>query len=196
IHRATAAEVFGATPAEVTSEQRRYAKVINFGLIYGMSAFGLARQLGLERGAAQAYIDRYFARYPGVANYMESTRLQARERGYVETVFGRRLWLPEIRSANVGRRQGAERAAINAPMQGTAADIVKLAMIAVQRWLDEARMRSLLILQVHDELVLEVPEDELDAVRGELPKLMAGVAPLSVPLVAEVGVGANWDEAH
>jgi len=196
IHRATAAEVFGAAPAEVTSEQRRYAKVINFGLIYGMSAFGLARQLGLERGAAQSYIDRYFARYPGVANYMESTRLQARERGYVETVFGRRLWLPEIKSAAPARRQAAERAAINAPMQGTAADIIKLAMIAVQRWLDEARMRTLLILQVHDELVLEVPEDELEAVRRELPKLMAGVAQLSVPLLAEVGVGANWDEAH
>jgi DNA polymerase-1 len=196
IHRATAAEVFGAAPAEVTSEQRRYAKVINFGLIYGMSAFGLARQLGLERGAAQAYIDRYFARYPGVANYMESTRLQARDKGYVETVFGRRLWLPEIKSAAPARRQAAERAAINAPMQGTAADIIKLAMIAVQRWLDEARMRTLLILQVHDELVLEVPEDELEAVRQELPKLMAGVAQLSVPLLAEVGVGANWDEAH
>ncbi len=205
IHRATAAEVFGAAPAEVSSEQRRYAKVINFGLIYGMSAFGLARELGLERQAAAAYIDRYFARYPGVARYMESTRLQARDKGYVETVFGRRLWLPEIRSSNVGRRQGAERAAINAPMQGTAADIIKLAMIAVQRWLDapketpsggEARMQSLLILQVHDELVLEVPDSELEAVRRELPKLMAGVAQLSVPLLAEVGVGANWDEAH
>ena len=196
IHRATAAEVFGAAPAEVTSEQRRYAKVINFGLIYGMSAFGLARQLGLERGAAQSYIDRYFARYPGVANYMESTRLQARERGYVETVFGRRLWLPEIKSAAPARRQAAERAAINAPMQGTAADIIKLAMIAVQRWLDEQRMRTLLVLQVHDELVLEVPEDELEAVRQELPKLMAGVAQLSVPLLAEVGTGSNWDEAH
>ena len=196
IHRATAAEVFGAAPAEVTSEQRRYAKVINFGLIYGMSAFGLARELGLERGAAQAYIDRYFARYPGVANYMESTRLLARDRGYVETVFGRRLWLSEIKSAAPARRQAAERAAINAPMQGTAADIIKLAMIAVQRWLDEMRMRSLMILQVHDELVLEVPEAELEDVRRELPKLMAGVAQLSVPLVAEVGVGANWDEAH
>jgi len=196
IHRATAAEVFGAAPAEVTSEQRRYAKVINFGLIYGMSAFGLARQLGLERQAAQAYIDRYFARYPGVANYMESTRLLARDRGYVETVFGRRLWLPEIKSAAPARRQAAERAAINAPMQGTAADIIKLAMIAVQRWLDENSMASLLILQVHDELVLEVPEAELEDVRRELPKLMAGVAQLSVPLVTEVGVGANWDEAH
>ncbi len=196
IHRATAAEVFGTTPAEVTGEQRRYAKVINFGLIYGMSAFGLARQLGLERGAAQAYIDRYFARYPGVANYMESTRQLARDKGYVETVFGRRLWLPEIKSAAPARRQAAERAAINAPMQGTAADIIKLAMIAVQRWLDERRLRSLLVLQVHDELVLEVPEAELDAVRRELPQLMAGVAQLSVPLVAEVGAGDNWGEAH
>ncbi len=196
IHRATAAEVFGTTPADVSSEQRRYAKVINFGLIYGMSAFGLARELGLERQAAAAYIDRYFARYPGVANYMESTRLLARDKGYVETVFGRRLWLPEIKSAAVGRRQAAERAAINAPMQGTAADLIKLAMIAVQRWLDEQKMATQLILQVHDELVLEVPEAELDAVRGELPKLMAGVAQLSVPLLAEVGVGANWDEAH
>ena len=196
IHRATAGEVFGVAPAEVTSEQRRYAKVINFGLIYGMSAFGLARQLGLERQAAASYIDRYFARYPGVANYMESTRLQARDKGYVETVFGRRLWLPEIKSAAPARRQAAERAAINAPMQGTAADLIKLAMIAVQRWLDEAKMRTLLVLQVHDELVLEVPDAELDAVRHELPKLMAGVAQLSVPLVAEVGTGANWDEAH
>ena len=196
IHRATAAEVFGTTPAEVTSEQRRYAKVINFGLIYGMSAFGLARELGLERQAAAAYIDRYFARYPGVANYMEATRKLARDKGYVETDFGRRLWLPEIKSAAVGRRQAAERAAINAPMQGTAADLIKLAMIAVQRWLDESGMATQLILQVHDELVLEVPEGELEAVRRELPKLMAGVAQLSVPLAAEVGVGANWDEAH
>ncbi len=196
IHRATAAEVFGTKPTEVTSEQRRYAKVINFGLIYGMSAFGLARELGLERSAAQAYIDRYFARYPGVANYMEATRLLARDKGYVETVFGRRLWLPEIKSAAVGRRQAAERAAINAPMQGTAADLIKLAMIAVQRWLDETNKKTLLILQVHDELVLEVPQGELESVRQALPQLMAGVAQLSVPLAAEVGVGANWDEAH
>jgi DNA polymerase-1 len=196
IHRATAAEVFGVTPPEVSSEQRRYAKVINFGLIYGMSAFGLARELNLERGAAQSYIERYFARYPGVARYMESTRLTARDKGCVETVFGRRLWLPEIKSSNGARRQAAERAAINAPMQGTAADLVKLAMIAVQRWLDERRMASQLVLQVHDELVLEVPQAELDAVRGELPRLMCGVARLAVPLVVDVGVGANWDEAH
>ena len=196
VHRATAAEIFGVTPLEVGPDQRRAAKVINFGLIYGMSAFGLARELGLERAAAASYMERYFARYPGVAKYMEETRLLARDKGYVETVFGRRLWLPEIRSSNVGRRQGAERAAINAPMQGTAADLIKLAMLAVQRWLDDARMASKLILQVHDELVLEVPDAEIAAVRHELPKLMGGVAKLAVPLVVDVGVGANWDEAH
>jgi DNA polymerase-1 len=196
IHRATAAEIFGVEPAAVGSEQRRYAKVINFGLIYGMSAFGLARQLGLERSAAQQYIDRYFARYPGVADYMRRTRETARSQGYVETVFGRRLWLPEIRSGNNQRRQGAERAAINAPMQGTAADLIKMAMIAVQKWIDDERLVTKLIMQVHDELVLEVPDDELDAVRHTLPKLMAGVAELSVPLVVDVGVGPNWDKAH
>ncbi len=196
VHRATAAEVFGITPLEVSDNQRRAAKAINFGLIYGMSAFGLAKQIDVERGIAQAYIDRYFARYPGVARYMEETRSAARERGYVETVFGRRLWLPEIRAANASRRQGAERAAINAPMQGTAADLIKLAMIAVQRWLDAQNLRAQLILQVHDELVLEVPDGELDAVKAALPRLMAGVAQLAVPLIAEVGVGGNWDEAH
>ena len=196
VHRATAAEVFGITPLEVSDNQRRAAKAINFGLIYGMSAFGLAKQIDVERGTAQAYIDRYFARYPGVARYMEDTRAQAKERGYVETVFGRRLWLPDIRSSNVGRRQGAERAAINAPMQGTAADLIKLAMIAVQGWLDHEKLQAKLILQVHDELVLEVPEGELDIVGQSLPPLMAGVAKLAVPLLAEVGVGANWDEAH
>jgi DNA polymerase-1 len=196
VHRATAAEVFGVTPLEVTSDQRRAAKAINFGLIYGMSAFGLAKQIDVERSVAQTYIDRYFARYPGVARYMEETRSAAREKGYVETVFGRRLWLPEIRSSNVGRRQGAERAAINAPMQGTAADLIKLAMIAVQDWLDQKHMQSQLILQVHDELVLEVPEGEVPLVKEALPKLMAGVAKLSVPLLAEMGVGSNWDEAH
>jgi DNA polymerase-1 len=196
IHRATAAEIFGVPPAEVLAEQRRYAKVINFGLIYGMSAFGVARELGLERGAAQAYIDRYFARYPGVARYMEATRQSARERGYVETVFGRRLWLPEIRSGNNARRQAAERAAINAPMQGTAADLIKLAMIAVQGWLGEQAMATRLVLQVHDELVLEVPDGELERVRVNLPGLMTGVASLTVPLLVEVGAGANWDEAH
>jgi DNA polymerase-1 len=196
IHRATAAEVFGLTPIEVASEQRRAAKAINFGLIYGMSAFGLAKQINVDRSAAQAYMDRYFARYPGVARYMEETRQQARDKGYVETVFGRRLWLPEIRSSNVGRRQGAERAAINAPMQGTAADLIKRAMLAVQDWLDRQQLASRLILQVHDELVLEVPDAELPAVRAELPRLMGGVAKLAVPLLVEVGVGPNWDEAH
>jgi len=196
IHRATAAEVFGVAPGEVSGEQRRYAKVINFGLIYGMSAFGLARELGLERGAAQSFIDRYFARYPGVASFMEQTRQMARSRGYVETLFGRRMWATDIRSGNSARRQGAERAAINAPMQGSAADLVKLAMIAVQRWLETERLRSKLVLQVHDELVLEVPDDELPTVRHELPQLMGQVARLSVALVVDVGVGANWDEAH
>ena len=196
VHRATAGEIFGVTPIEVSSEQRRAAKVINFGLIYGMSAFGLAKQIGVDRGAAAAYMDRYFARYPGVARYMEETRAVARDKGYVETVFGRRLWLPEIRSSNAGRRQGAERAAINAPMQGTAADLIKRAMLAVQDWLDREQLQTLLVLQVHDELVLEVPETELDAVREALPKLMGGVARLKVPLLVEVGVGADWDAAH
>ena len=196
VHRATAAEVFGITPLEVTNEQRRAAKAINFGLIYGMSAFGLAKQIDVDRTAAQTYMDRYFARYPGVARYMEETRAQAKEHGYVETVFGRRLWLPDIRSSNVGRRQGAERAAINAPMQGTAADLIKLAMIAVQGWLDQEALHTRLILQVHDELVLEVPDGELDRVKHALPPLMAGVAKLAVPLLAEVGDGPNWDEAH
>jgi DNA polymerase-1 len=196
IHRATAAEIFGVAPAEVQGEQRRYAKVINFGLIYGMSAFGLAGNLGVERAAAQSYIDRYFARFSGVKQYMDDTRLQAKARGYVETVFGRRLWLPEINSPNGPRRQGAERAAINAPMQGTAADLIKLAMIAVQGWLETEQLRTLMIMQVHDELVLEVPESELALVREKLPELMAGVASLKVPLTAEVGIGKNWDEAH
>jgi DNA polymerase-1 len=196
IHRATAAEVFGVTPAEVSSEQRRYAKVINFGLIYGMSAFGLASQLGIERNAAQAYMERYFARYPGVARYMERTREAAKAQGYVETVFGRRLWLPEIGGANGMRRQAAERAAINAPMQGTAADLIKLAMIAVQGWLEKHRMHSLIIMQVHDELVLEVPDAELETVQRELPGLMCGVARLDVPLEVDVGIGPNWEQAH
>jgi DNA polymerase-1 len=196
IHRATASEVFGAPLAEVTSEQRRYAKVINFGLIYGMSAFGLASNLGIERDAAKTYMERYFARYPGVARYMETTRALAKRQGYVETVFGRRLWLPEINSPNGPRRSGAERAAINAPMQGTAADLIKLAMIAVSKWIDDERLGTRLILQVHDELVLEVPDDEVERVRTHVPELMSGVAELKVPLLAEVGVGANWDEAH
>jgi len=196
IHRATAAEVFGVAPDEVSHEQRRYAKTINFGLIYGMSAFGLASQLEIERSAAQTYIDRYFGRFPGVAAYMERTRAEAKSKGYVETVYGRRLWLPEIKSANPARRAGAERAAINAPMQGTAADLIKLAMIEVARWLEAEKLQSRLVLQVHDELVLEVPDAEVALVRAELPKRMAGIAQLAVPLLAEVGVGMNWDEAH
>ncbi|MGZ9032191.1 MAG: DNA polymerase I, partial [Burkholderiaceae bacterium] len=196
IHRATASEVFGAPLGEVTSEQRRYAKVINFGLIYGMSAFGLAANLGIERDAAKMYMERYFMRYPGVAKYMESTRALAKRQGYVETVFGRRLWLPEINSPNGPRRSGAERAAINAPMQGTAADLIKLAMIAVSKWLRTEQLRTRLIMQVHDELVLEVPDDEVETVRVRVPELMSSVAKLKVPLLAEVGVGANWDEAH
>jgi DNA polymerase-1 len=196
VHRATAGEIFGVTPLEVGPDQRRVAKSINFGLIYGMSAFGLARQLGLERNAAQTYIDRYFARYPGVARYMEEARETARQKGYVETAFGRRLWFPDIRSSNGNRRQGAERAAINAPMQGTAADLIKLAMIAVQDWLEKSAMKSKLVLQVHDELLLEVPDDELVAVRTHLPRLMGQVAELKVPLVVEVGVGPNWEAAH
>ncbi|AKM02037.1 DNA polymerase I [Burkholderia pyrrocinia] len=196
IHRATAAEVFGVTPLEVHSDQRRIAKVINFGLIYGMSAFGLASNLGITRDAAKLYIDRYFARYPGVAQYMEDTRAIAKEKGYVETVFGRRLWLPEINGGNGPRRQAAERAAINAPMQGTAADLIKLSMIAVDDWLTRDKLASRMIMQVHDELVLEVPDDELSLVREKLPEMMCGVAKLKVPLVAEVGAGANWEEAH
>ena len=196
VHRATAAEIFGVTPLEVGPDQRRVAKSINFGLIYGMSAFGLARQLGLERSAAQTYIDRYFARYPGVARYMEEARQTARDKGYVETAFGRRLWFPEIRSSQAMRRQGAERAAINAPMQGTAADLIKLAMIAVQDWLSRSTRKSRLILQVHDELLLEVPDDELSEVRTHLPRLMSQVAELKVPLVVEVGIGPNWEAAH
>jgi len=196
IHRATASEVFGVPVAEVTSEQRRYAKVINFGLIYGMSAFGLAGNLGIEREAARSYIDRYFMRYPGVAKYMEHTRALAKRQGYVETVFGRRLWLPEINSPNGPRRGAAERAAINAPMQGTAADLIKLAMIAVARWIASEALGTRLVMQVHDELVLEVPDSEVALVKERVPALMAGVAQLRVPLVADVGVGDNWDQAH
>jgi DNA polymerase-1 len=196
IHRATASEVFGVPPAEVSSEQRRYAKTINFGLIYGMGAFGLAQSLSIEQKAARDYIDRYFARFAGVRRYMEETKARAAELGYVETVFGRRLYLPEIRGGNGPRRSGAERQAINAPMQGTAADLIKLAMIAVQDALDRQGLASRMIMQVHDELVLEVPDAELEWSRAEVPRLMAGVASLSVPLLAEVGVGMNWEEAH
>ncbi|MGZ8258158.1 MAG: DNA polymerase, partial [Methylotenera sp.] len=196
IHRATAAEIFGVGHEAVDNEQRRYAKVINFGLIYGMSAFGLAQNLNIERSAAQSYIERYFARYPGVREYMQNTREIAKQKGYVETYFGRRLWVPEINSTNGMRRAGAERAAINAPMQGTAADLIKLAMIAVDKWLKDEKLQSKLIMQVHDELVLEVPENELDLVKTTLPQLMQHVAKLDVPLLAEVGVGKNWESAH
>ncbi|TMG95195.1 MAG: DNA polymerase I, partial [Betaproteobacteria bacterium] len=196
IHRATAAEIFGVPAADVTADQRRYIKAVNFGLIYGMSAFGLAVQLNIERSAAQQFIDKYFARYPGVAAYMQRTRELAREQGYVETVFGRRLWLPDIKAASGPRRAGAERAAINAPMQGTAADLIKLAMIVVQRWIERERLATKLILQVHDELVFEVPDEELSRVKQELPPLMTGVATLRAPLVVDVGAGPNWERAH
>ncbi|MDZ4074243.1 MAG: DNA polymerase I [Hylemonella sp.] len=196
VHRATASEVFGVPTSQVSSEQRRYAKVINFGLIYGMSAYGLAKSLGIDNTAAKNYIERYFDRYPGVKRYMDETRQQAKARGYVETVFGRRLYLPEINSPNGPRRSGAERAAINAPMQGTAADLIKLSMNKVQEVLDAEKRRTKMIMQVHDELVFEVPEDEVTWLRHEIPKIMAGVAQLKVPLLAEVGVGPNWDKAH
>ena len=196
VHRATAAEVFGRPLEEVTADERRTAKVINFGLIYGMSSFGLAQNLGTERATAQAYIDSYFSRYPGVKRYMDETRERARTLGYVETVFGRRLWLPEIRSGSPQRRQAAERAAINAPMQGTAADLIKLAMVSVQDWLDEKRFVSRLIMQVHDELVFEVAPDELDALIEGVRARMQNIAELEVPLIVDVGVGENWDEAH
>ena len=196
VHRATAAEVFGVSVDQVSSEQRRYAKVINFGLIYGMSAYGLARNLGIDNTAAKNYIARYFERYPGVKHYMDSTRTEAKQNGYVQTVFGRRLYLPEINSANGPRRAGAERAAINAPMQGTAADLIKLSMVKVQQVLDAEAKATKMIMQVHDELVFEVPETEVEWLKTEIPRLMAGVADLKVPLLAEVGVGANWDQAH
>ena len=196
IHRATAAEVFSTHPEQVTIDQRRSAKAINFGLIYGMSAFGLAKQLNIGRKQAAEYIDTYFDRYPGVLNYMNSVRSSAAEAGYVETYFGRRLYLPEINSRNGMRRQAAERTAINAPMQGTAADIIKLAMISVDDWLQNSDLRSVMIMQVHDELVLEVPEDELQVVSEGLMQRMESAATLKVPLLVDVGVGNNWDEAH
>jgi DNA polymerase-1 len=196
IHQATAAEVFGAKPSEVTADQRRAAKAINFGLIYGMSAFGLARQLGIDRGAAQQYVDLYFQRYPGVKRYMDETRATAREQGFVETVAGRRLYLPDIRSRNGQLRQYAERSAINAPMQGTAADIIKRAMIDVHDWLRRGRAHARLVMQVHDELVLEVREDSVASVERHLMELMSRAVELRVPLKVDVGHGANWDEAH
>ncbi|MBL8286494.1 MAG: DNA polymerase I, partial [Rubrivivax sp.] len=196
VHRATASEVFGVGVDEVTSEQRRYAKVINFGLIYGMGAFGLATNLGIEQKAARDYIERYFARFAGVKRYMDETKRRAAETGYVETLFGRRIVLPEIRGGSGPRRAGAERQAINAPMQGTAADLIKLAMIAVQAELDRERKATAMVMQVHDELVFEVPNEEVDWACAAVPRLMAGVAQLKVPLLAEVGTGPNWDKAH
>ena len=196
IHQITAAEVFGVPLAQVSTEQRRSAKAINFGLIYGMSSFGLARQLGVDRAAAQDYIDRYFRRYPGVQAFMDSTRIQARKLGYVETLFGRRLYLPEINVSNAQRRQYAERTAINAPMQGTAADIIKLAMLRVQAWLDRETLDAKMIMQVHDELVFEVAEQAVEQAKEQIRQLMSEVAKLSVPLVVDIGLGNNWDEAH
>jgi len=196
VHRATAAEVFGVPLSAVEPDHRRVAKVINFGLIYGMSSFGVAQNLGIDRGTAQTYVERYFARFPGAKRYMDETRARAREAGYVETVFGRRLWLPELKSGAPVRRQAAERAAINAPMQGTAADLIKLAMISVQGFLEKEKLKAMLIMQVHDELVLEVPAGELETVKAKVPELMQSVAKLEVPLIVEVGVGDNWDKAH
>ncbi len=196
VHRATAAEVFGMALDGVTDDQRRSAKAINFGLIYGMSAFGLAKQLHLGRKQAQEYIDLYFERYPGVADYMEKTRQIAREQGFVETIFGRRLYLPEINDKNGMRRQAAERTAINAPMQGSAADIIKLAMITVDNWIRSEKVSAKMIMQVHDELVLEVKADQVDTVSETLCKLMSDALILDVPLLVEAGVGDNWDEAH
>ena len=195
IHRATAAEVFGKEKDKVTPNDRRIAKVINFGLMYGMSPFGLAKNLGIGRDEAKNYINKFFARFPGVHEYMDSTRALADRQGYVETTFGRRLWLPEIHAGGA-RRAAAERAAINAPMQGTAADLIKLSMIAVQKWIEEKGLKSKLILQIHDELIMEVPEDEVDLVKENLPKIMDSVTELHVPLIAEVGVGDNWEAAH
>lgn len=196
IHRSTAAEVFGRRLEDVTPDERRMAKVINFGLIYGMSAFGLAQNLGIDRRVAANYIDQYFARFPGIKRYMDGTRLRAREDGFVETAFGRRLWIPDIKSSRKNIQAAAERAAINAPMQGTAADVIKRAMLSVDAWLKDSGLKSRLILQVHDELILETPPEEVEVVRAKLPELMAAAATLDVPLVAEVGVGPNWEAAH
>jgi DNA polymerase-1 len=196
IHRATAAEVAGKQVDEVTDLERRNAKAINFGLIYGMSAFGLAKQLGIGRQEAQQYVDSYFEKYPGVKRYMERTRAEAADNGYVETLFGRRLYLPDIHSRNANIRQGAERTAINAPMQGTAADIIKRAMIDVDRWLAESRIDAQMIMQVHDELVFEVRESEVDNFIAQVKPLMEGAAELAVPLLVEAGAGDNWEQAH
>ena len=196
VHAATAAEVFEVALDKVTADHRRSAKAINFGLMYGMSAFGLGKQLGISRGQAQEYVDLYFDRYPGVKQFMDDIREQARDRGFVETEFGRRLYLPEINDRNMQRRQYAERSAINAPMQGTAADIIKRAMIGVQDWLSSGKVPARMIMQVHDELVLEVADSAVEEVKAELVRLMSAAADLSVPLRVDAGVGANWDEAH
>ncbi|MGH8165718.1 MAG: DNA polymerase, partial [Woeseiaceae bacterium] len=196
IHRATAAEVFGLSLAAVTADHRRAAKAINFGLMYGMSAFGLAKQLGIARGEAQEYVNLYFDRYPGVKAFMDNTRQDARQKGYVETLFGRRLYLPEINDRNPQRRQYAERSAINAPMQGTAADIIKKAMIAVQAWLNSDEAAARMIMQVHDELVFEVDAESVERVREKVVSLMRAAAELSVPLQVDAGIGTNWDQAH
>jgi len=196
VHEATAAQMFGVTLETVTKDQRRAAKAINFGLMYGMSAFGLASRLDIDRKAAQQYIDRYFEQYPGVRKYMDDTRALAREQGYVETVEGRRLYLPDIRARNKQLQQYAERAAINAPMQGTAADIIKRAMLAVDLWIEKDHAPACLVMQVHDELVLEVADDAVDAVRMRVAELMSKAVTLTVPLTVDIGVGKNWDEAH
>ena len=197
IHRATASEVFNVAEDDVTDNQRRSAKAINFGLIYGMSAFGLAKQLHVSRQEAQEYMDLYFKRYPGVLDYMDRTRDFAKDHGYVETVFGRRLYLPEIKSSNGARRKGAERAAINAPMQGTAADVIKMAMIQVDDWIRSTDNDDVvMIMQVHDELVFEIKQDTLDTNMATIVELMEQAATLSVPLKVEAGNGENWEEAH
>ena len=196
MHKATASEVFATALDEVTDDQRRAAKAINFGLIYGMSAFGLAQQLKIERGDAQEYIDLYFDRYPGVKTYMDETRSLAHEQGYVETVFGRRLYLPEINSGNGMRRQYAERTAINAPMQGTAADLIKMAMLSVDKWIESDAPDVRMIMQVHDELIFEIPQEQVESACESIRNLMNNVAKLRVPLLVDVGIGNNWDEAH
>ena len=196
IHTATASKIFNMSPADISSEQRRFAKVINFGLIYGMSAFGLAQTLNIDRNSSKNFIEQYFEKYPGVKNYMDISKIKAKDQGYVETIFGRKLWVPEINSSNGMRRAAAERASINAPMQGTAADLIKMAMNQVQNWLANKKLQSMIIMQVHDELVLEVPKEELDIIKKEVPSIMSKVASLDVPLIADIGSGINWDEAH
>jgi DNA polymerase-1 len=196
IHTATASKIFNMSPADISSEQRRFAKVINFGLIYGMSAYGLAQTLNIDRNSSKNFIEQYFEKYPGVKNYMDISKIKAKDQGYVETIFGRKLWVPEINSSNGMRRAAAERASINAPMQGTAADLIKMAMNQVQNWLANKKLQSMIIMQVHDELVLEVPKEELDIIKKEVPSIMSKVASLDVPLIADIGSGINWDEAH